>query len=552
MRIQSFAGLTRSSALREVGAGVTLLALAIPLNIGYAQIAGLPPTAGLYALILPSVLYALLTSSRQIVASPDAATAALVASSVGGLAIAGSDAYLVLVFAQAILSGVLFLVMAAFQLGFVASFLSKPILVGFVSGLALDIMVSQVAKMLGISLGAGGEFVEKLITLVGELPSAHGWSVAIAVLALGILTGGRRLARTIPWALVALVVTTVVTGALDLREAGVAVLGQIETGPPRIAWPDLPWSTWVALVPSALALTLVTTAEGLLVARSYAERHGYPTNPDRDLLAFGVGNVASGLSGGFAIGSSVSRTAAMDEAGSRTQLPSLVAAAGTLLLLLFGTGLLEQIPSPAVGAVVAVAIFRLVGVVELAHLLRLDRFEFWVATSSFVGTLLFGPLVGIAVAFVLSLVNLAKRAANPAIDIVGANGEVRQSLAGGEGAREEALAAPGLLIVRVAAPLFFANGVEVVTTIERAVDEIGEVDHLVLDMESVTDIDVTGAEALEGLTRWLDARGIDLAFSRTHPPTRERLEQLALVGTARSYATNREAIAALGEGERAT
>ena len=179
------AGLTRRNLVRELIAGVTLLAIAIPLNIGYAQIAGLPPTAGLYALIVPTVVYALVVSSRQLVASPDAAAAALVASSIGGLAVAGSADYATLALAQAIICGVMFVLLAVFKLGFLANFLSKPILVGFVGGLALDILVSQVAKMLGVSIDSGGEFVDKVVGLVTGLNTLNWWSVAISVVAVG-------------------------------------------------------------------------------------------------------------------------------------------------------------------------------------------------------------------------------------------------------------------------------------------------------------------------------------------------------------------------------
>src|SRR5918994_5810788 len=173
------AGLTHKNLAREALAGVTLLAIAIPLNIGYAQIAGLPPTAGLYALIVPTVIYALVVSSRQVVASPDAAAAALVASSIGGLAVAGTEGYATLALAQAVLSGVMFLLLAFFKLGFLANFLSKPILVGFVGGLALDILVSQIAKMLGITIDSGGEFPEKVVGLIGGIPTLNVWSLLI-------------------------------------------------------------------------------------------------------------------------------------------------------------------------------------------------------------------------------------------------------------------------------------------------------------------------------------------------------------------------------------
>ena len=186
------AGLTRQNVVREAVAGVTLLAIAIPLNIGYAQIAGLPPTAGLYALVVPTVIYALVVSSRQLVLSPDAAAAALVASSIGGLAVAGSQEYATLALAQAILSGLMFLLLAVFRLGFLANFLSKPILVGFVGGLALDILISQIAKMLGITIDSGGEFVEKVAGLVSGSPTTNVISLTISVLSVAVLLLGKR------------------------------------------------------------------------------------------------------------------------------------------------------------------------------------------------------------------------------------------------------------------------------------------------------------------------------------------------------------------------
>ena len=236
--------------------------------------------------------------------------------------------------------------------------------------------------MLGVKIDSGGEFLEKLEDLVTGLDTINGWSVAISVVAVVVLVGGKRLAKGIPWALLVLVVATVVVVLGDLADAGVKVLGAVESGAPSLTWPDLSWHQWLALVPSAIALTLVTTAEGLLVSRSYGEKREYRTDPNQDLFAFGVGNLAAGVSGGFAVGSSTSRTAAMDQAGSRTQLPSVVTAAGTLLLLIFGTALLEDIPSPAIGAIVGVAILPLLGIKEFRELWATDRAEFLIGRSA--------------------------------------------------------------------------------------------------------------------------------------------------------------------------
>lgn len=536
-----FAGLTWRNAATESIAGVTLLAIAVPLNIGYAQIAGLPPTAGLYALIVPAIIYAIVVSSRQVVASPDAAAAALVASSLGGLAVAGSSNYLTMAFAQAILCGVMLMRAAVFKLGFLANFLSKPILVGFVGGLAVDILVSQIAKMLGVKIDSGGEFVDKLAGLVTGLPAMSGWSVVISVIAVAVLIIGRRLFSIIPWALVVLVLATIFVVITDLEKEGVFVLGPIEAGPPTLTWPVLDWRIWLALIPSAMALTMVTLAEGLLVARSYGEKRNYPTNPNRDVFAFGAANIAAGATGGFSVGSSTSRTAAMDQSGSRTQLPTIVAAVGTLLLVLFGTALLEHIPSPAIGAIVAVAILPLLGIREFATLWKQDRFEFLIGVVCFLTTLLVGAIPGILVAFMLALINIAKRASTPAIDVLADNDGPGQSLL--DPASPGTTTAPGIVVIRLAAPLFFANGTVFSDAVKRAVTD--DVRNVVLDLEAVTDIDVTGAESFLALKTWLAARRVTLSFSRPREEILKRMRTLELLDNEQLYPTNRDAIAVL-------
>ena len=538
-------GLTRHNLVRESAAGVTLLAIAVPLNIGYAQIAGLPPTAGLYALVLPGIAFALLASSRQLVASPDAAAAALVASSIGGLAAAGSDDYLTMALAQALIGGVIFLVCAFFKLGFLANFLSEPILIGFVGGLALDILVSQVAKMLGVSIDSGAEFTTKVGQLVAGLGTTNPWSLALAAAAVGVLMGGRAIARQVPWALVVLVVGTLTVVLAGLEDRGVKVLGPVDAGAPQLVWPALSWGEWAALVPSAAALTLVAMAEGLLVSRKYGQKRGYTTNPDRDLFGFGIANLASGITGGFTVGSSTSRTAATDQLGSRTQVPTLVAAVGTLLLLVFGTGLLEHIPSPAIGAIVAVAVLPLLGFVELAELWRLRRFEFGVGAVCFLGTLLLGPIAGIVLAFVLSLVNLALRASRPPVDLLSRNDVPDGSLLPLDPGTY--LTAPDVVVVRFAAPLFFANAAVFDDAVRKAVTggkALGLTD-LVLDCEAITDIDVTGAKTFREVTAWLAEQQVTLHLSRVRPDLLAVLQRFDLRGDLEIHGTNRQALAAL-------
>lgn len=542
-------GLTRKNAAREAMAGVTLLAISVPLNIGYAQIAGLPASAGLYALIVPTVIYALLVSSRQVVASPDAAAAALVFSSLVGLGVAGEN-FAAMAAAQAILSGLMLFLAAWLKLGFLANFLSKPILVGFVGGLAMEILLSQFAKMLGLKLASGEEFFVQLVVLLGGIGGMNPWAASLSLVSLAILLLGRRYLPVVPWALVVLVLGTLATAGLALEAKGVAVLGEVPAGPPQFSFPRLELANWLALIPSALALTLVTVAEGLLVIRSYAEKNKYKTNSNQDLFAFGAANVASGLSGSFTVGSSTSRTAAMEQAGSRTQLPSLVLAGGTLLLLLFGTELLAQIPSPAIGAVVAVAVFKLLGLEELRELWGASRSEFGIAMACFLGVLVVGPLGGLLFAFVLSLVNLVRRAANPTIDVLVGSADPTVSLTeSASGARETA---PGVVVLRIAAPIFFANGALLADRISGLLDGPGQRPRVVvLDLEAVSDIDVTGADALRESIRKLADEGIGFAYTRMRPGLRDRFAGLELVEGTREFATNREAVAALVPSEPA-
>ncbi|KQY75853.1 sulfate permease [Microbacterium sp. Root1433D1] len=532
-------GLRHASVFRESLAGLTLLAIAVPLNIGYAQIAGLPVTAGLYALIVPALVYVILVSSRQVVASPDAAAAALVFSSLVGLGV-GEDDFAEMAAAQAILCGLALLIAAVLRWGFLANFLSHPILIGFVAGLALEVLVSQVRKMLGVASGHADGFFREVVELITRIPEASAPSVLLSVCALVILVGGRRLLPKAPWALLVLILATFITAGFHLDQVGVAVLGEVEAGPPQFAFPTLSFSQWASLIPSALALALITMAEGVLLSRSYGEQRGYRTDSDQDLLAFGAANVAAGLSMSFAVGSSTSRTAATDQLGSRTQLPSLIMAAGAVLLLLFGTDVLAQIPTPVIGAVVAVAVFNLLGMRDFIQLARTSPYEFGIGAVCLLGVLILGPLQGLAIAFILSLVNLARRAATPQVD----------ALASGDAdAFTEIIETPEpgeLLVIRLAGQVFFANAPAISEQVTALVDAAGpETTGLVLDAEGISDVDATGAGDLRRLLDALEGRGIRVVFARVRPRLRERLETFGLLEGIGQFTTNRDAVKAL-------
>jgi high affinity sulfate transporter 1 len=535
-------GLSRRNWPREAVGGITLVAIAVPLNIGYAQIAGLPATAGLYALILPAIVFALISSTRQLVVSPDAAAAALVASSLGGLAVAGGAEYIQLALAQAIIGGLVFALCAIFRLGFLANFLSEPILVGFVGGLALDILISQVAKMLGIKVDSAADVIPRLAQLFEGFGTVNWWAVAISIASLTILVLGLRLLPAVPWALVVLIVTTAVLTIFHLDAFGVSVLGPIEAGPPTLTWPTISIAQWAQLIPSAIALSLVAMAEGLLVARRYAEKNGYETNANRDLLAFAGANVAAGVTGAFTVGSSASRTAAMDSSGARTQLPTIVAALVTLLLVIFGTGLLTNIPSPAIGAIVAVAVVPLLGIRELTRLWQESKSEFAIAATCFLCALLIGPLAGVFVAFILSVINVVRRAAAPPVDVLSNDGTPHAAFHAGQ--KDRVLTAPGVVILRFAGPVFFANANRFASGVKDAVTAAKPqgARHLVLDLEAVTDIDVTAAARIAETLEWVRAQGLEVSYSRVRSGVRGLLDHFDLIGATEIFDSNHTAV----------
>jgi SulP family sulfate permease len=551
MTIQLFQGLrgVRQADLpTEILAGVTLAALMIPLNIGYAQVAGLPATVGLYSAILPMVAFAIFCTSRQVVASPDAAIAALLGSTLVGLAAPDDPRYIQLAYAVALLCAIIFFLFSFFKLGFLANFLSKAVLAGFITGLGIEVLTSQVKKIMGISVEVDEWFwfegwfreVFQIISKVGE---ANLYTVAIGVGSIVIIRLLKRFAPRIPGALVALVMMTVLVAALQLEQKGVKVLGQIPAGLPTLTIPQVTLGDFGKLLPAALALCGITLAEGLLLGRSYAQKRGYSIDSDQEMFAFGASNLASGLTGGFAVGSSASRTAAMDSNGSRSQIPSLVGAIVVALVLLFFTNQLAMLPNAALAGIVANAVLGLIEVDELKQLYRLRRSEFWIAIACLLSVLVLGPLKAVAIAFLLSMIDLLARASKPPTAVLaGVPGKDRFVAAT---RYPEAAPTPGLLIYRFSAPLIFANAEFFKEQIADLVETTTPpVQWFVLDAEAITDIDVTGAEALEQAIESLEHHRVAFAMTRVSQPVQQLLSTYALmphpIGREDIYDTNRQ------------
>ena len=556
---------------REVSAGITLAALIIPLNIGYAQVAGLPPVVGLYAAIIPLVVFALFTSSRHVVGSPDASIAALVGATL--LAFAGPADPLRVQYAGAlaVLCGLLFFIFWYFRLAFLANFLSRAVMVGFISGLGVEVFTNQLRKILGASVDGGSEvlafahqiqdamassvdtegyFVE-LLALLESIPRANLYSVAIGLGALVIVRLSKRYAPRVPGALVALILLTIIVAAFNLDEQGVSVLGAIPSGPPALSVPAVPVADYLGLLPGAMAIVAITLCEGLLLVRQYSRKHGYKADGDQVLFAYGVANLAAGLSGALVTGNSPSRAAAMESAGSRSQLPSVIAAGTIALVMLFFTDTLAFLPNAALAGIVANAVLSLIEVGELRELYQMRRSEFWIAVVCLLSVLALGPLRAVSVAFLLTTIDVVRRASKPGTWVL------REAPDGSHFVPTEAAAAAdesGVVVYRFGAPLYFANANLFMEEVEQLLTQgSAQVRAFVLDAEAIADIDTTGAEVLHQVLTLLAGRGVAFAMARANPqlrPLLQRYHLLPLIGENRLYPTNRHAVAALRqEGE---
>ncbi len=554
-------GLADHGLAREISSGITLAALVIPLNIGYAQVAGLPPVAGLYAAIVPLAIFSMLTSSRNVVGSPDASIAALTGAALLGFAAPEDPLRLQYALALSIMVGLLFFVFWFFRLAFLANFLSRAVLVGFITGLGLEVFTNQVRKIVGVHHGDGQGleavalqiqqsletrgFLVELLALIKSVPYANLYTVAIGVAALlGVRLMKRYLPR-VPGALVVLVVLTTLVAAFGLDEKGVAVLGDMPSGLPSFSVPDIPLSGYVHLIPAAFAIVAILMCEGLLLVRSYARKYHYKADGNQVFFAFGVANIAAGLTGSMVTGNSPSRSAAMEAAGARTQVPSLVAAATILVIMWFFTEPLAYLPTAALAGIVANAVISLIEVKELKELWDIRRAEFWIALVCLISVLGLGPLKAVIIAFLLSTIDVVRRASKPANAVMVHSGAEDHFVPVGP---DHAPSEEGLLVYRFGAPLYFANAGLFEDEIESLVlNSPAPLKWFVLDAEAMTDMDVSGLEAFHDVMRLLSERNVCFAISRASPSMRVLLEHyhlVAQIGPERLYPTNRAALAA--------
>ncbi len=533
------------SPAREVSAGLVLAALVVPLNIGYAEVAGLPASLGLYAGLAPVVVFAVTASSRRLMVGPAASVAALLGAGLAPLAAAGSQARVDLAVATTLLCGAVFLVFAVLRLGVLVRFLSKAVLVGYIGGLVTGVITAQVAKMLGVAVDGSARWISIVAEGVPKLPDLDAASAVVGIGAVLGLVALRRYAPAAPAALVVLVAATLLTVNTGLGD-GVAVVGHVEGGPPHLGVPHIALVEWLRLIPVALAICALTLAEGLLLARSYARRHHEAEDPDQDAAALGLANLAGGFTLAMPVGSSSSRTAAVEAAGAETQIPALVSAGLMVVALLALTGVIEDLPLPALAAIVLVSLVPLIGIREMVELYRQRPAEFVIAVLTFAGVLVLGPLPAIVLGLVLSAVDVVRRAAHPASGLLGPDvsreDAVRRYSRSGLPHMAEL---PGLGIYRFGGPMFNVNADALREEVADIVARAPELEWFVLDSEAVTDIDPTAADAVADAIAGVRAAGARFAVTRPSAPIQALLDHYGLLdGDLAVYTSNREAVAA--------
>jgi high affinity sulfate transporter 1 len=512
----------------DIIAGAVLATMLVPVGIAYAVASGLPGIYGLYATIVPLLAYALFGPSRIMVLGPDSSLAAIILGVVYPLSHGDPARAVALAGTMAVVSGAVCILAGAARLGFITELLSKPIRCGYMNGIALTVLISQLPKFFGFSIDGAGPLRE-LWAIGGAIVGGRtNWTtLAIGTGALAVILLLKNNKR-VPGILVAVVGATVVVGLLDLAaRANVAVLGPLPQGLPAFA---VPWIAYADIVPVLLggaAVALVSFADTSVLSRAYAARTATQVDPNQEMVGLGAANLAAGFFQGFPISSSASRTPVAEAAGARTQLTGVVGAVAVALLLLLAPNLLRNLPAAALAAVVIASAIGLFEIADLFRIFRIQQWEFWLSVVCFVGVAVFGAIPGIGLAIVIAIIEFLWDAWRPYSAVLGR----AKGVAGFHDITRypDARQIPGLVLFRWDAPLFFANAElfkqRVLDTVAKSV---APVRWLVVAAEPITSVDVTAADALAELDDTLHEAGIELCFAELKDPVKDKLKRFGL------------------------
>ncbi len=535
----------RSWLRGDVLAGVTVAAYLVPQVMAYAEIAGLPAITGLWAAAGPLVVYAVLGSSRQLSVGPESSTALMTATAVAVLIAGDQQRSAETAAALALAVCAICLICWVARLGFLAGLLSHPVLIGYMAGIAVLMIVSQLSKVSGVPV-EGESVLTELLFFTTHLAQVDLPTLLVAAATFALLVAFSRLLPRWPGPLIAMVVAATAVAVLDLDQLGVATVGSVPRGLPPASIPDFSGIDLGTLLPAALGVTIVAYSDNIVTARAFAARRREVVDARQEFLALGAANLSAGLFSGFPVSSSGSRTAIGDAMGSRTQLYSLVAGAVLLLTLLFLGPALSSFPLAALGALVMFAALRLIDFAEFRRIARFGRSELFLALATTAAVLIFDVLYGIAVAVGLSVLDLLRRIARPHDGVLG----YIPGLAGMHDLDDYATGrqVPGLLVYRYDAPLFFANAEDFKRRALAAIDEANSpVEWFLLNAEANTEIDLTAADALEEMRRTLVDRDIVFALARVKFEVGEILSStgfLDRIGADRVFSTLPTAVSA--------
>jgi len=522
---------------RDLPAGLTSWGVMVPVAMAYAGLAGVPPNVGLTTAFAALAAYAVFGTSRHLKVTTSSTMAIMSASVIGDLAHGDPATFLALTAALALVVGVILVAAGLARLGFISDFLTKSVVTGFIFGLAITIVVGQLPKLLGVA-SVSGSVPAQLVGLVAELPDTNPYALVLGLGALGLILGLRLVSRRIPGALVALVLGIAAVTAFDLVAHGVSVVGEVETGVPLPGLPHAPLTDIPFLILGAAGIVFLAVGESVGAARAYAARHDYEIDADQELVALGAANLSSGLFGGFTVDGSLSQTATGETAGTKSQVSSLVTAALVLATAIFLAPLFKNLPNAVLGAIVIVAVLGLMDVGEMRRYWRWRRTDFVIAMTALVGVVMTTVLTGLAIAVLLSLVFLLYRASRPHVASLGLLPGYRATYADLE-RHPDAVPVPGLVMIRLDAPLYFFNANVARTQIlDLVVHREPMPRGVVIDMAATADLDVTTGDMLFGLLHDLNSRSIEVLFAQVKGSTRDRLRRTGLmdeIGEDRIY-----------------
>jgi high affinity sulfate transporter 1 len=509
-------------------AGLTLAALGIPEVMGYTTIAGMPVITGLYTLLLPVLVFAIFGSSRHLVVGADSATAAIIAAGLTGLAAQGSAQYVALAGALALITAAYLILARIIQLGFLANFLSRSVLIGFLTGVGIQVAMGQVAGMLGVPSSGSGT-IQKFVSALQHIPQTNIATLIISLSVLVVIIGSRMINKNIPGALIAVVGAIIASSAFNLAQYGVAVLGPVQGGFPPLGLPNV--SSWTPavltqLLTTALSIFFVILAQSAATSRAYAVKHSESFDENVDLIGLGLANIAAGLSGTFAVNGSPTKTEIVDSSGGRSQLAQITTALVVLIVLLFLTGPLAYMPKAVLSAVVFYIGVRLIAVSGMIRIYRMAPAEFVVAALTALVVVTIGVEQGIILAIVLSLVDHLRHSYRPfdAVLVPTPTGHWKATAV-----NQNQEAAPGLAVYHFGAGLYYANAVrfteEILGLAEGAQPQIRWLD---LDASAISNIDLSGADTVREVREALRKRGVTLVISGVPDNTRKELDRFGL------------------------